>query len=274
MTFKTIVAIIQTPRDNERLLEAVIPLAGRLEAHVVGVHAEALPMPMTTGMGIPDAEFITTASEVNRKRAAELEQHFVARLADASIPCEWQAVESFSGDSAIAARTAARTADLIVASEADTKETTNGADLDALLYETGRPVLLVPIAGMREGAFRKVMVAWNGTREAARAAFDALPFILEAEETSIVTVDADDELLASAARLGAALARHGANVSVSELKSSGQPVADVIASQVDLSAAELLVMGAYGHSRIREFLFGGVTRSVLEAMPVATFMSR
>ena len=62
--------------------------------------------------------------------------------------------------------------------------------------------------------------------------------------------------------------------SVSELSSAGRPIADVIADHVDLSGADLLVMGAYGHSRLREFLFGGVTRSVLKAMPVATFMSR
>ena len=80
MTYRTIVAIIQTPSDNERLLQAVIPLAGRLGSHVVGVHAEALPMPMTTGMGFPDAEFVATASEANRKRAAGLEAHFTVTL--------------------------------------------------------------------------------------------------------------------------------------------------------------------------------------------------
>ena len=274
MTYKTIVAIIQTPKDNERLIQAVVPLAARLGSHVIGVHAEALPMPMTTGMGFPDAEYMATASEVNRKRAAELESHFSARLADAAIASEWRAVESFSGDSAVAARAAARTADLVLASEADPHETMNGADLDALLYDTGRPLLLVPIAGMKQDAFRKVLVAWNGTREAARAAFDALPFLMEAEESTVLTVDASDDLERSASRLAAALSRHGAHVAVSGLASHGRPVADVIAAQVDLSAADLLVMGAYGHSRLREFLFGGVTRSVLQSMPVATFMSR
>ena len=101
------------------------------------------------------------------------------------MPFEWRAVESFSGDSAVAARAAARTADLVVASEADPDESVRAADLDALLYETGRPVLLVPLSGMKEGPFRKVLVAWNGTREAARAAFDALPFIMEADETTV-----------------------------------------------------------------------------------------
>ena len=97
---------------------------------------------------------------------------------------------------------------------------------------------------------------------------------MEADETSVVTIDAGDDPEQSGSRLAAALARHGAHVSVSELSSAGRPIADVIADHVDLSGADLLVMGAYGHSRLREFLFGGVTRSVLKAMPVATFMSR
>jgi nucleotide-binding universal stress UspA family protein len=273
VSYRTIVAIIQTPSDNERLLQAIVPLASRLGSHIVGVHAEALPMPMESGMVMPDLEFVTTASEANRSRAAALEAHFSARLADAAISSEWRAVESFSGDSAVAARAAARTADLIIASEAS-DDTSNNADTDALLYDTGRPLLLVPVAGMKEGPFAKVLVAWNGTREAARAAFDALPFIVEAEETTVVTVDAGTELVNSASQLAAALARHGANASVIELAAKGRPVADVIAAQVQMSAADLLVMGAYGHSRLREFLFGGVTRSLLEAMPVATFMSR
>ena len=98
--------------------------------------------------------------------------------------------------------------------------------------------------------------------QAARAAFDALPFIVEADETTVVTVDAGPELVNSASQLAAALARHGSNASVIELAAKGRPVADVIAAQVQMSAADLLVMGAYGHSRLREFLFGGVTRSL------------
>ena len=124
-------------------------------------------------------------------------------------------MESFSGDSAVAARAGARTADLVVASETHPDDFGPSADLDALLYETGRPVLLVPLAGLGEGPFRKVLVAWNGTAEAARAAFDALPFIMEADETSVVTIDAGDDPERSGSRLAAALARHGAHVSVS-----------------------------------------------------------
>ena len=274
MSYKTIVAIIQNPSDITGLLEAVVPLASRLGSHLVGIHAEPLPAPMTSSLGFPDAEFVITTGEINRKRAAELEAAFKKRMDEAGLQFDWSAVESFSGDSAVAARAGARTADLVVASEVHPNDLGPSADLDALLYQTGRPVLLVPLAGLAAGPFRKVLVAWNGTAEAARAAFDALPFIMEADETSVVTIDAGEDPERTGSRLAAALARHGAHVSVAELSSNGRAIADVLADHVDLSGADLLVMGAYGHSRLREFLFGGVTRSVLRSMPVATFMSR
>jgi nucleotide-binding universal stress UspA family protein len=274
MSPKTIVVIIQSRQDVDRLVKAVAPLARRLGSHIVGVHAEPLPVPMTTGLGFPDAEFVITTGEINRKRATELEALFKARLDEAQLPFEWHAIESFSGDSAIAARAIARTADLVVASEAGSDESAPSPDLDSLLHDTGRPILLVPLSGLKDGPPRKVLVAWNGTHEAARAAFDALPFIMEADETIVVTSDHSDDPQKSAGRLAAALARHGAHVTVNELSSGGRPVADILAEQVAHSGADLLVMGAYGHSRLREFLFGGVTRSMLKAMPVATFMSR
>ena len=78
-------------------MKAVVPLAKRLGSHIVGVHAEPLPVPMTTGLGFPDAEFVITTGEINRKRASELETLFKARLDEAQLPFEWHAIESFSG---------------------------------------------------------------------------------------------------------------------------------------------------------------------------------
>ena len=118
MTYKTIVAIIQNASDIDGLLESVVPLATRLGSHLIGIHAEPLPAPMTSSLGFPDAEFVVTTGEINRKRAAALEAAFKKRLDDAGLAFEWSAVESFSGDSAVAARAGARTADLVVAAEA------------------------------------------------------------------------------------------------------------------------------------------------------------
>jgi nucleotide-binding universal stress UspA family protein len=123
-----------------------------------------------------------------------------------------------------------------------------------------------------------VLLAWNGSKEAARAAFDALPFIIEAEKTDIVVIDPPDTLDESPETAGveiaAALSRHGATVSVSVLKAGGHSVDDVLQTRIAETGADLLVLGAYSHSWLRQLLFGGVTRTVLRTAPVAAFLSR
>ncbi|TIX66232.1 MAG: universal stress protein, partial [Mesorhizobium sp.] len=146
------------------------------------------------------------------------------------------------------------------------------------VYDAGRPVLVVPHSGPLVTSFKHVLLAWNGSKEAARAAFDALPFIIDAEKTDIVVIDPPDTLdeapEAAGAEIAAALSRHGATVSVSVLQSGGHSVDDVIQTRVAETGADLLVLGAYSHSWLRQLLFGGVTRTVLRTLPVAAFLSR
>lgn len=278
MPFKTIVAIIQSERDATRVLDVAIPFADRHESHLIGVHAEALAMPYTTAVGFPDTEFIQANSEMCKERAQKIQKAFLARIATAGVSFEWRSFESFSGDSAISGVESARCADLVIVSQGapDAKEI--AADIDSLIYEAGRPVLVVPHSAPLISTFRRTLVAWNGSREAARAAFDALPFIVEADSTEILVVDPIDTIAeskdAAGAEIAAAFARHGASVSVSVEESHGRSVDAVIHKKVVETGADLLVMGAYSHSWLREFLFGGVTRSVLQAGDVAILLSR
>lgn len=277
MSYKTLLAVIQNKGDIERVLDHAVPLALRLQSHVVGIHAEPMALPYTTAIGFPDAEFMQATSEATKERAIELEKVFAARTA--GISAEWRTMESLSGDSALCALASARAADLVIAAQTDPSESSaQTANVDHLLFETGRPALFVPYAGPVATTFARVLVAWNGTRESSRAVFDALPFILEAEQTEILTIDAPDSggdlPESSGADIAAALVRHGANVIVTNESSDGLGVSAVIENRAVEINADLLVMGAYGHSRLREFLFGGVTREVLKSMPVATFMSR
>ena len=194
MTFKTIVAVIQGEKDEDRLLDCVLPLANHFKSHVIGVHAEPMPVAYTTPMGFPDAEFIHISSERNEKRAAELGQRYSARCLAEGISGEWRSLESFSGDSALSSLASARCADLIVAVQSNPDgDSISSANLEGLLFEAGRPVLFVPYAASVTGTFRKVLIAWNGSREAARAVFDALPFIMDADEIEILVVDAEDD---------------------------------------------------------------------------------
>ncbi|QKC84169.1 universal stress protein [Mesorhizobium sp. NZP2077] len=277
MRFKTIVAILQNEQDAERVLDCAIPLASRYESHLIGIHAEALPVPYTSATGFPDTEFLQVSADMNRERADKLQAVFLRRIEDSGLSFEWRSLESFSGDSALTGISSVRAADLIVAAQRDTGGDPS-ADVDTLVYDAGRPVLVVPSAGPLVTTFKHVLLAWNGSKEAARAAFDALPFIIEAEKTDILVIDPPDTLdespEAAGAEIASALSRHGANVSVSVQKSGGTSVDDMIQNRVAETGADLLVLGAYSHSWLRQLLFGGVTRTVLRTTQVAAFLSR
>ena len=279
MPFKTIVAIIQSERDVVRVLDVAIPFAERHESHLIGVHAEALAMPYTTAVGFPDTEFIQANSDLCKERAEKIQKAFLNRIETSGVSFEWRSFESFSGDSALSGVDSARCADLVIVSQAapDAKDSI-AADIDSLIYEAGRPVLVVPHSAPLISTFRRILIAWNGSREAARAAFDALPFIIEADQTEILVVDPMDTPAqssdAAGAEIASAFARHGAKVTVSVQDSRGHTVDAVIHQKVVETGADLLVMGAYSHSWLREFLFGGVTRSVLQAGDVAILLSR
>ncbi|MEO9339142.1 universal stress protein [Mesorhizobium sp. SB112] len=279
MPFKTILAIIQTNDDVERVLDCAIGLAGDFDSHVIGLHSEALPMPYTSAVGFPDTEFLQITVEANKERADRLQSVFNTRMQETGIPFEWRSLESFSGDSAISGVSSARSADLVLVAQANPEgESGVAIDVDALLFDAGRPVLITPHAGPTLHTFRKVLIAWNGSKEAARATFDALPFIENAERTEILVIDPPDSYEEDSATAGteiaAALTRHGAKVSVVTEKTDGSSVEEVIKSRIAETDADLLVLGAYTHSWFRQFLFGGTTRSVLQSMPIATLLSR
>ncbi|MER8387138.1 universal stress protein [Mesorhizobium sp. M1428] len=277
MRFKTIVAILQNEQDAERVLDCAIPLASRFQSHLIGIHAEALPVPYTSATGFPDTEFLQVSADMNRERAEKLQAAFYKRIENSGLSFEWRSLESFSGDSALTGISTVRTADLIIAAQRESGSDPS-ADVDTLVYDAGRPVLVVPHLGPLVTSFKHVLLAWNGSKEAARAAFDALPFIIEAEKTDIVVIDPPDTLdeapETAGAEIAASLSRHGATVSVSVLRSGGASVDDIIQTRVAESGADLLVLGAYSHSWLRQLLFGGVTRTVLRTAPVAAFLSR
>lgn len=277
MSLKTIVAILQSEQDVERVLDCAVPLASQFGSHLIGIHAEALPIPYTSATGFPDTEFLQVSSELNKERADRLQAIFLKRISGAGLSFQWRSLETFSGDSALSGIASVRAADLVVAAQREAGGDPN-ADVDTLVYDAGRPVLVLPHSSAVTTPFRHILLAWNGSREAARAAFDALPFMLLAEKTEVLVIDPpdllDDGPEAAAADIAAALSRHGVNVEISVAGSAGMAAEDMIQNQLVESGADLIVLGAYSHSWLRRLLFGGVTRSVLRSAPVAAFLSR
>ena len=276
MGYKTIVAVLQDEKGATAVLDVAVALAGDSQGHLVGVHAEPLPMPIASPMGFPDATIIGAGEDVNRDREEKLGKLFEERMRREDVSSEWRSLRTFSGDSALSALESARCGDIVVAGNA---QGDGGApDIDTLIQSGGRPVLIVPSERPANVRAKRVVLAWNGSREAARAAFDALPFMLAAEETIVLTVNPAARSVDPGARPGheiaAALARHGATVTVEDASSGKGSVAEAMSRVVEGRNAELLVLGAFSHSRLKEMFFGGTTRSIIDKPPCLTLMAR
>ena len=278
MMFHTFLAIIQGEEDVERVLDFAIPLTASANGHLIGLHTEAIPIAYAGPVGFPEAEFMQATSEANTARAAKLKALFDEKLQAAGVSHDWRSLESFSGDSGVSSLTSARSVDLVVVAQPSPEADAPTADVETLIFESGRPVLIAPYRGALTTRFKRVLVAWNSSRESSRAIFDALPLIVAAEQCDVLVVDPEDNPARPADKAGegiaATLRRHGANVNVLRMESGGRGVDDIIEERIAERAIDLVVLGAYSHSRLREFLFGGVTRSVLKSMSVTTFMSR
>jgi nucleotide-binding universal stress UspA family protein len=277
MVWKTITTQLSNPHRADVMLSVAGRLAERFEAHLIGLDATpsfifAAPTVVTPA----DAEAI---AEAERERSAEIKAKFDASAVSRAFVAEWRELKLENADLPGAVLNHARASDLIVVSQADPDWELSGMfDFpERIVMEGGRPVLVVPYAGAYGEIGKRITIAWSGKREGARAAFDALPLLKTAEEVTLLCVvgsgaDAESGDLPGA-EIAAALARHGVKVTAQKSIAEDIGVADDILSRLADSGADLLVMGAYGYSRLRQMVFGGVTHHILKHMTVPTLMS-
>ena len=275
MAYKTIVVHLNDERRTERLLRPALDLARRYNSHLIGVHVYPA-VPMTPPVAIPyGAEVLGVALAAERKEAEQIKAVFERMTANQAFVAEWRSVKAPHSDLAAVVMKHGRSADLMVASQADLDwDLAPVLDFpERLAMESGRPVLVVPNAGTFDRVGSAAVVAWNGSRESARAAFDALPLLKDAGSVQILSV-AEEASAANVAdtTLAAGLGRHGIKGTAAELPPVGS-IGEAILSHVAANKADLLVMGAYGHSRFREFVFGGTTRHIARNMSVPTLFS-
>ncbi len=278
MPYKTMAAILRGESDTPRLVERMLPLIRAFSAHVTGIHAEPSPAAHVAVLAGDLVSVDEGAIEASRARMERVRKSFTEICQREGIAHDFRGMETFAGDSATASLASANAADLVVVQQADPDELeTMFADLETLLFDSGRPVLVLPYVNTAPVDPKHVVIAWNPSKEAARAVFDALPLLHRAQSVEILVVDgketAERSATMQAADIAAALSRHGIAVSVSNEYSAGIPIGDVIENRVSDTGVDLLVMGAYSHSPLRELLFGGVTRTLLKTMTVPVLMS-
>lgn len=254
-----------------------VGLAQRLGAHLTGLFVMDVPLPLIAGDaggGVAVAELLEALRADMGRDAAALEAAFREAVRRAEVKGEWRVAE---GTTARQVALHGRHADLVVVGQAAPDSDAGPATIEAALFGTGRPVLVVPHAGQPPMPGRRVLVAWNASREASRALHDALPLMAGAERVTVLTINAErgggDHGEEPGADIATHLARHDLKVEVRRVVGADIAVGDLILNEAADLGADLVVMGGYGHSRFREFMLGGATRTLLGQMTVPVLMS-
>jgi nucleotide-binding universal stress UspA family protein len=269
-----LVYVDRDPACDSRV-DVAAALAVKHEAHLTGLHAMGWPrFPGYVEVELPP-NFLDEQRRLLGERAGEVEVRFHERAGRHGIRAEWRVDE---GDVVGVVKLHARYADLtIVGQGLDLKDAPGELMFlpEELALGVGRAVLVVPRYGTFERLGERVLIAWNGSREATRAVQDALPILKRATTVTVLSIDPEGE---SQPRIPSAdialhLARHGIAAEAASTSSVDIGVGNALLSRAADLGADLIVMGAYGHSRMREMVLGGVTRHLLQHMTVPVLMS-
>jgi nucleotide-binding universal stress UspA family protein len=273
------VVVFVDGREDSGIIEFAARLSQEHEAHLTG--AFVWPSLASEGSaayvrGRAIHELIAGYESEVSQQEKSLRDSFERAASRSGLQAEWRSIRHLLSEDMVVH---ARYADLAIVGRPDSAGR-DAIPLDlpqTLVLASGRPVLLLPPDPPRS-AGRRVLVGWNAGREATRAVADALPFLARAEAVELLVVDHElhpaDHGEEAGADIARHLARHGVRVDVRRMASEGEDVGHLIFSRASAFGADLVVMGAYGHSRLTELVFGGVTRTALHEARLPVLMSR
>lgn len=280
MVFRSAAVFVDAGEGSDNRLQQAIALASGSEAHLEAIAlVEEPPFNYVAGAELA-IEVWSEQVQETRRAAAELAERAAARIAAAGLSAGGRADTSVIGGVSDLAALNARYSDIAIVARPgpdDDFERLHSEVLDGALFDSGRPVLVLPGNSGAAPDFGRIVIAWDSGRTAARAVNDALPLLRAAKAVSLTLVDPKagtprygDEPGAGIAQF---LARHGVKVTVERLPGMGKPVAECILGHATDFGAGLIVMGGYGHSKLAEQVFGGVTRDMLKGSTLPMLMS-
>lgn len=279
MALKDILVQLDPSTASERRLEVACQLARRHNAHLRGLCVVDLA-DIGAQLYVDDfgaARVVEQLRTQARTAAAGVEEHFRERMRTESFAHDWTFDERAALD---VVTDYARLVDLSILGQSDPANpgvTSGTAIIEHVLFSSGRPVLMVPYAGTFGPIGTKVLIGWAPSREAARAVNDALPLIAADAAVTVLAVipreDATDRQGLPTAPITVHLARHGLKVQGRTVVAGDFSAGDVLLNTAADESADLLVVGAYGHSRVRELVMGGVTRTLLEQATLPVLMA-
>jgi len=275
MSFRSILVHVDVTDRGKRNLAAAVSLADSYDTHVTGLYVKPpTSLPSYASMHVPPEVFEMIEKD-QEKLVDSAEKTFTEAMAAAGREdrSDWYYA---AGPVAEKIAQVGRCSDLIVIGQEDEKVdiAAYGEVPDDVVIAAGRPVLIVPYTGITSTLGDRILVAWDHSRESARAVADALPFLKRASAVTVVSVDPDhDEGDVPGADLARYLSEHNIKAMVNRFTDKNLAVDDVLLNQAADGGADMLVMGAYGHSRLREMVLGGVTRHIMDHMTVPVLMS-
>jgi nucleotide-binding universal stress UspA family protein len=260
---------------DEARLAAANDIADLFESQIIGLFLNVLPVVIAQEDGIgamQAAHLLQKARDAGDKTQARL----TGRLARLQKPVELHRFDILNDAAGDLAAREARTADAFVALRPDQSLLELEHLVESVLFGSGRHIFLVPNRKPAKAMFDRILVAWNGTRESARALAEALPYLHKAHEATVVVVD-DEPRAEGRAVLGKDavdhLKHHGINATLHHARLRDHDVGATLIAETRRLKADLIVMGGYGHSRLREWLLGGATYALLHKAPVPLLLA-
>ncbi|CAN5684502.1 universal stress protein [soil metagenome] len=274
MSYKSMVVCLDNSTGSPRVLDFSLELASQYGAHLTGLHLTYDPIIMSDPYAVWAPMMLEWEESAEEKQNIAKEE-FYSGAKKAGVNVDWAGYRS-SDTASVVAHARANDLAIIAQRNADDISNDSGNKLaDLLALKLGRPVLYLPYIGKFSTMFDKVIVAWDGGREAARAMSDALPFLCAAKQVTVLSIsekaDLDDDL--PDIDIAGYLAKHDVKVDIERNQGVDIDPADWLLSRANELDADLLVMGAYGHNRMTEMVLGGVTLSILRHMTLPVLMS-
>ena len=272
---KDVVVNLSGAAPQDFAADFAVSLAKSFGAHLTGMAFLYEPVIPDVVMGGIPVDLIEAQREEHSKSANAAVTRFEAAARSAGVQAATRILDASLAGAAATFGQLARRFDIAVVGQAN-PERGSGEELmiEGALFESGRPVIVVPYIQRQGLSLERVMACWDGSRTAARAIGDAMPFLERAKAVDLVVVaerGKNEEV--TGVNMREHLARHGLKVELKRLAKGDIDIKDALLSYAADSGADFIVMGGYGHSRLREFIWGGVTRGILTSMTVPALMS-
>lgn len=281
MTFKTLLVSLNSEADTERLMPAAMMLARQFDAHLIGLYAlQNMEIYASVSMQLTGAA-LAQLRDSQEAEAERIKAVFDRHTVTEDIATEWRQIETSVAATGEQIAEQARCADLVIMLQIDPdRDSPALASAQRKVIEhSGRPVLVIPSVGDIKSVGKRTLIGWSGTGEAARAVHDAIPFMQQGDEARIFWVtganaSADSALKQSGHDLACSLDRHGIKTVVSHRSKSHISIGDELLNEAADTGADLIVTGAFGHSRLYDFVIGATTTHLLMHMTSPVLFSR